>query len=347
MTDTLHYNMRYGYIDALVRDHFTHFLTEADYMQLKQADTLDDLRLHLGNAGFGDFVSNDAGAANPTVIHERCLERMVKLFNEIECQAQDELKTFFQWIKIPYMIDNIVLLISGVVRHRDMHDLVERCHPLGLFEGISALSVATNVEELYQNVLIDTPLGPLFQRCLSKTALNEQNVEVVRLMLYREYFDGFYKFCEALGGETAQTLIEVLMFEADRRSIVITLNSLKTALIVDDKETLYPRIGRLYPQATHLLARAQSEADVARILDSYEIYRGLWAQVSQRKSIEDVFYERTAAANVDLFAMFFQFGVFYAWVHLLDQEVRNIQWIAECIHQGKRDKADNYIRIRK
>jgi V-type H+-transporting ATPase subunit d len=345
--DILRYNMRFGYLDALVRAHFTQFLTEADYMQLKQSETLEDLRLHLGNAGFQDFLSNDAGAASPTIIYDRCRQRMVQKFSDIECQAQDELKTFFQWIRIPYMIDNIVLLISGVVRHREIGDLVERCHPLGLFEGISSLSVAANVEELYQNVLIDTPLGPLFQKCLSKTALNEQNVEIIRLMLYREYFDGFYKFCESLGSGTGEMMKEVLIFEADRRSIVITLNSLKTALIVDDKETLYPRIGKLYPQATHLLARAQSEADVARILDSYEVYRGLWSQVSQRKSIEDVFYEKTAASNVECFAIFFQFGVFYAWVHLLDQEVRNIQWIAECIHQGKRDKADNYIRIRK
>jgi V-type H+-transporting ATPase subunit d len=345
--DALHYNMRFGYIDAVVRANFTNFLTEASYMQLKQSETLEDLRLHLGNEGFGDFLQQDSGAPSPTLIHDRCMERMIKLFTEIEVQAQDELKTFFQWIKIPYMIDNIVLLISGVVRHRDIHDLIERCHPLGLFEGISSLAVATSAEDLYQTVLIDTPLGPLFQKCLSKTALNEQNVEIIRLMLYREYFDGFYAFCESLGNATAEMMKEVLMFEADRRAIVITLNSLTTALIVDDKQTLYPRIGRLYPHATYALARASTEADVARILDAYEIYRGLWAQVSQRKSIEDVFYERTAAANVESFAMFFQFGVFYAWVQLMDQEVRNIQWIAECIHQGKRDKADNYVRIRR
>jgi hypothetical protein len=33
--DTLHYNIRFGYINAVVRAEFTQFLAEADYMQLK------------------------------------------------------------------------------------------------------------------------------------------------------------------------------------------------------------------------------------------------------------------------------------------------------------------------
>lgn len=344
--DDLHYNMKFGFLDAVCRANFTEYLTEADYMQLKQSETLDDFRLHLGAAGFNEYLSADAGPATPTIIYERCLERIVSKFDELEVQSYDELAEFFKWLRIPYMIDNVVLLISGVVRHRDVSDLIDRCHPLGLFDGIKAISIATNAEDLYQTVLIGTPLGPLFMKCLSKNTLNEENVEIIRLMLYREYFDGFYKYCQNLGGKTAECMCEILQFEADRRSIIITLNSLKTGMIVDDKEALYPRIGRLFPYATKLLARAQSEADVARILDSYEVYRGLWSQVSQIKTLEDVFYERTAALNVEQFAIYFQFGVFYAWIHLLDQEVRNIQWISECIHQNKRDKADNYIRIR-
>jgi vacuolar-type H+-ATPase subunit C/Vma6 len=58
-----------------------------------------------------------------------------------------------------YMIDNVILLITGTLHERDTHELLERCHPLGVFDTMPALCVATNVEELYQSVLVETPLG--------------------------------------------------------------------------------------------------------------------------------------------------------------------------------------------
>ena len=57
------------------------------------------------------------------------------------------------------MIDNVVLLITGTLHERDTHELLERCHPLGVFDTMPALCVATNVEELFQSVLVETPLG--------------------------------------------------------------------------------------------------------------------------------------------------------------------------------------------
>jgi len=62
------------------------------------------------------------------------------------------------------MIDNLILLITGTLHEKDTHELLERCHPLGVFESMPALCVATTVEELYQSVVVETPLGECSRR---------------------------------------------------------------------------------------------------------------------------------------------------------------------------------------
>lgn len=57
------------------------------------------------------------------------------------------------------MIDNIMLLITGTLHEKDISELLEKCHPLGMFEDIGSLSLAHNISELYNTVLVDTPLG--------------------------------------------------------------------------------------------------------------------------------------------------------------------------------------------
>jgi len=244
------------------------------------------------------------------------------------------------------MIDNVIVIISGVVHDHDVTDLIERCHPLGMFDSIRACAICSTPQELYNMVLVDTPLGPLFSNCLSISSMNEQNVEAIRLKLYREYFDQFYAFCESLGGETADVMQEILEFEADRRAIIITQNSIGTSLIADDREVLYPKIGKLSKITSKLAAKGTVETTLSDNLQPFETLKHLWDQYKQsQKGIEDIFNEYAAQLHIGNFSIYFNFGVFYSWVQLLDQEVRNIQWIAECIHQNKRDRADNYVHI--
>lgn len=64
------------------------------------------------------------------------------------------------------MIDNVILLITGTLHGRDTRELLDRCHPLGMFDTIGALTVATSVHELYSTVLVDSPIGIYCSACI-------------------------------------------------------------------------------------------------------------------------------------------------------------------------------------
>lgn len=70
-----------------------------------------------------------------------------------------ELVSLYVGVFHRYMIDNIVLLITGALHQRPISELMPKCHPLGTFEQIEAINVASTSSELYNAVLVDTPLG--------------------------------------------------------------------------------------------------------------------------------------------------------------------------------------------
>lgn len=40
-------------------------------------------------------------------------------------------------------------------------ELLEKCHPLGMFDAMSALTTMHNVTDMYNSAIVDTPLGML------------------------------------------------------------------------------------------------------------------------------------------------------------------------------------------
>jgi V-type H+-transporting ATPase subunit d len=269
-----------------------------------------------------------------------------------------------EYLTYAYMIDNVALLITGTLHERDTRELLDRCHPLGWFETMPALCVATNIEELYNSVLIETPLAPYFKGSLSHQDLDELNIEIVRNTLYKNYLEDFHRFVnedkEIAGTPTQDVMSEILEFEADRRSINITINSFGTELTKTDRKKLYPNFGRLHPEGTLMLSRADDPEGVRIAVDGVSDYRSMLDQTGmgggnqssgignqsggiggdEGKSLEDLFYQREMEISKLAFTHQFTHSIVYAWLRLREQ-VRIIEIIVCCM--GEDSFADSFF----
>jgi len=343
--------MNDGFLDAMVRGFQLNLLNKTDYENLTQCDSLEDMKLQLQQtAGYkADFLQNEASPLHATTIAARCTQKMVEEYEYLRSNSTYPLSKFLDFCTYGYMIDNVVLLITGTLHKRNVVSLKEKCHQLGVFENMAAITVGQTDNELYHQVLVDTPLGPYIVKHLSEAEMNERNIEFIRNTLYKAYFEDFDNFCtDVLGGTTGEVMHELLQFEADRRSMNITLNSFGTELSPDDREKLYPSFGLLYPEGTQALAKADDQEKVRQAVDHIEIYRKLFIDSSMKedKTLEDSLFEYEVQLNLKSFEFQYSYGVFYSYFRLKEQEIRNIVWIAECILQGTagaKAKINNYI----
>merc|ERR1711934_568310 len=81
------FNVDDGFLEAIARGYRGRILTKDDYQSLIQADTLDDLKMHLssGDFDYGDFL-------------------------------EDLQSEYLDYISYGYMIENLCLLIKGSLK---------------------------------------------------------------------------------------------------------------------------------------------------------------------------------------------------------------------------------------
>lgn len=319
-----------------------------------------------------DTFLNADSTISPAIIESRALSKLVTEFFYFRAQAVEPLATFMDYITYEYMIENVMLLLRGTLSGRNVNELIGQCHPLGMFKESTMRNIpafeanARGYADLYETVLVDTPVGPYFQKYLESTSssisnasevrhiLEEVQIEILKNSLMKLYLEDFYAFCENLGGESADVMCALLRARADRAAINITLNSFGTPLNdatmrETDRKRLYPSIGELYPAGTELLSKVDDEVKLGQAISSFPEYHAIFEKflnMSQDDfSIDDEFYKREVRIYELAFESQMHVGVFYAYVKLKEQEIRNLVWIAECILQRRKDQISNFIPV--
>ncbi|KVI09093.1 ATPase, V0 complex, c/d subunit [Cynara cardunculus var. scolymus] len=367
--EAMTFNIHGGYLEAIVRGHRSGLLTVADYNNLCQCETLDDIKMHLSATEYGPYLQNEPSPLHTTTIVEKCTVKLVDEYKHMLSQATEPLSTFLEYITYGHMIDNVVLIVTGTLHERDVQELLEKCHPLGMFDSIATLAVAQNMRELYRLVLVDTPLAPYFSECITSEDLDDMNIEIMRNTLYKAYLEDFYQFCQKLGGATAEIMSDLLAFEADRRAVNITINrcchdsilcsSLEQSLhemIVESCILVSAYCKTNYPYGHEELAVCEDIdqvhvlacvyiIDVRGVMEKYPPYQAIFGKLSYGESqmLDKAFYEEEVKRLCLSFEQQFHYGVFFAYMRLREQEIRNLMWISECVAQNQKSRVHDSV----
>lgn len=242
--------------------------------------------------------------------------------------------------------------------------------------------VQAGFDDVYNIFLVDSPIAPYFEAYIQEAAqkdeatktgversqvggiLTKQDLEIMKATLKKAWLEDFYRFSMQIGGTTGEVMGNILKTEADFRVLLVTLNALNTPLSseqrLQDRNALYPSFGYLYPEGTKELRKAWNETTVRAALEPYAKYLSIFDQVkafyeaeegSAGKamnavgftSIEDMMYTENAIRYEMAFEQQYHFGVFFAWVKLREQEIRNIRWIANMVVLQTKEHIDDTI----
>ena len=358
MSDLVFFNVDDGYSEALLRGFRKSILGEQQYTALRNTTNLKDFKSVLIDTDYSDYVK-EYNETDTSALKMLLKKKLADEIDQVQSVAGPDLDKFIEMIRHKYMIDNVINIIEGIKNKTDKNVIESRNEPLGYLKEISGLLKLDykKIEDLYEDVLIDTEVGVYFSKFLEEVLaqsdmknvatinnyLQQLKPEEIKNYLKKIWLEYFYHFCKTLNPTTSEIMEDLLKYEADCQTIQIVYNSLayNNQFQEEERKKVIPYFGFLYPEITAQLIKCNSLEQLRQILQPFPDYYELVKEIpdpkkldefglqSGLKSLDDLMFKESMKRYSIAFEQQFHFACFYAYIKIKEQEIKNIVLLAD------------------
>eukprot|EP00347_Sterkiella_histriomuscorum_P019488 403341437 len=300
------FNADDGYPEAIIRSLRKGFLREETYNQLKACSNLNEFKLVLEDTDYGPYIVNEPNPIEIVVLKKRCKEKLMSEIQHLIGQTTQPLNGFLQMMLHGYQIENVVGVIEGVKNDQPLELLLKGLDPLGYFPELKNIRTVEGDDyaTLYQQVLVDLPIGNYFRKFLEicigsigndgaikkdarfiSDLMKDYKAEKIKNMLKKIWIGEFHKYSMQLPDVSRQTMDDLLKFESDCMTIQIIFNSIDIKGLSDargregERRKYINNLGYLYPDRDRELTEADSFEKLKDACKGFE-YERMLQQVS-------------------------------------------------------------------
>lgn len=360
--DMTMYAIEHGFAEAKLRGYRSSFLRDEHYAQIKNLNSLEEVQQYLStDTDYGEYIDTESVSIN--ALKGAMRKKLSDEIDHIEINCSQDLSRFIFFVRAEYMIENVMNIMDGLKSGTLFSKLFAAINPLGYFPELKQTEIgAQDISSLYEYVLIDSPIAEFFLPYLESYNTNrdmknfnevqgffkEERPEKVRSMLKRIHLEAFYRHCETLNETSRREMQDLLNMEAEFKTIQVVYNSLEDSKEerTDLRSKLCPTVGHFYPIYQPLLREVDNLDGLREVLRGFNEYRKILSEVPEptnkdtSTSLEDLIYAEEVKRWTLTFDNQANHSIFYAYIKLKEQEIRNVIWCCEMISR-KVDKGNS------